>query len=269
MALISLHDRAAIERALLRHPEILAYELGDLDDFFWPRTVWYALAEAGEEPEVMALLYLARQEPTLLLLEPDVARAQPLLSALIPALPTRFYAHLTCGLEESLRQSARWRLSPHGLHLKMALRKPEQLSSSTAQGVVTLNREHLGAIERLYAESYPGNWFDPRMLETGHYVGVWGEGQQLISIAGVHVFSRAYGIAALGNITTHPSRRNEGLGSRVTAGLCQRLLASRVTRICLNVKADNEAAIACYQGLGFATVSSFGEFAVEATGAHA
>lgn len=265
MALISLHDRAQIERALLRYPEILAYELGDLDDFFWPRTVWYALDD--EDSDTLALLYLSPGSPTLLMLEPDVERARALMRALLPMLPRRFYAHLTQGLEEVLREGgASWRLTPGGLHLKMALRHFDEVEQASSVGVTALGRGDLGDIEALYAQSYPGNWFDPRMLETGHYVGIRSPEGPLQSIAGVHVFSRDYGIAALGNITTHPHWRGQGMASRVTAGLCQRLLASQVSRICLNVKADNEAAIACYRNLGFVTVSSYGEFQVEAHG---
>ncbi len=119
----------------------------------------------------------------------------------------------------------------------------------------------IDAIQTLYKESYPGNWFDPRMLETNQYFGVW-EGEHLASIAGIHVYSPEYKVSALGNITTHPAHRNKGYGKRVTARLCQSLIRKDIS-VGLNVKADNHAAVKCYNGLGFKTIASFGEFLIQ------
>jgi hypothetical protein len=49
--------------------------------------------------------------------------------------------------------------------------------------------DDLPAIETLYRQSYPGNWFDARMLDTKQYFGVRDEAGALTCIAGVHVFS--------------------------------------------------------------------------------
>ena len=54
------------------------------------------------------------------------------------------------------------------------------------------------------------------MLETGKYFGIRREGI-LVSVAGIHVYSPEYDVAALGNITTHPDFRGQGLGRKVTA----------------------------------------------------
>ncbi len=56
--LVCLHDRAALERWLRRDPRLHLYELGDLDDFFWPHTIWYGLEDRSELLSV-ALLYTA------------------------------------------------------------------------------------------------------------------------------------------------------------------------------------------------------------------
>ena len=89
---------------------------------------------------------------------------------------------------------------------------------------------------QLYKESYPENWFDQRMLETNQYFGVWKD-DKLVSIAGIHVYSEVYRVAALGNITTHPFYRNNGYGTLVTARLCQSL-SEKVDHIGLNVKSQ-------------------------------
>jgi predicted GNAT family acetyltransferase len=119
----------------------------------------------------------------------------------------------------------------------------------------------LDEIMGLFETAYPDNFFEPRMLETKQYCGIRRSGE-LISVAGVHVYSTHYRVAALGNITTHPDYRGQGLGRILTAGLCKSLL-NKIEHIGLNVKADNISAIKCYEKLGFEAVSSFGEFEVE------
>ncbi len=56
---IKLDNKRQIERYLRRAPYLHLYGLGDLDDFFWPDTVWYAL-QTGSEIDALALLYRDR-----------------------------------------------------------------------------------------------------------------------------------------------------------------------------------------------------------------
>jgi GNAT superfamily N-acetyltransferase len=46
--LVSLHDRETIGAFLRRNAPLHLYALGDLDDFFWPSTLWYGLERDGE-----------------------------------------------------------------------------------------------------------------------------------------------------------------------------------------------------------------------------
>jgi ribosomal protein S18 acetylase RimI-like enzyme len=256
MPAILLHDRDEIEAFLRQRPAMHLYELGDLDDFFWPYTTWYALREAGEV-RALALLYTGTALPVLLtFIEEEPEPSVELLHAIRPFLPRRFYAHLSPGLEAHLE--ADYRLESHGIHLKMAFVDHTRLVDIDTTGVVRLTSADRPALEALYQASYPGNWFDPRMLETGHYVGLW-HGDEIVSVAGVHVYSPRYGVAALGNITTHPQLRGQGLAARVTGRLCQ-LLLETVGVIGLNVKEDNRAAIKCYAGLGFEQIAEYKEF---------
>jgi predicted GNAT family acetyltransferase len=95
------------------------------------------------------------------------------------------------------------------------------------------------------------------MLEPGQYLGAFA-GDEIVAVAGVHVYSERYRVAALGNVSTHPRHRGRGLG---TAALCRRLLG-RVDRIGLNVKADNAAARRCHEKLGFEVRAPYEEVAV-------
>lgn len=257
MRLISLHDKGTIEALLRRNPYLHLYSIGDLDDFFWEHTTWYGLGR--DDPPV--LLYNAPTPPVLLALAVEpLAHARELLRLVMPLLPRRLYAHLSGNLADVLAEE--YRVNSHGTHYKMGLTKAALLGGVEASEVRRLRKSDAHDLEALYRVSYPGNWFDARMLETGHYYGIE-RGGELVSVAGVHVYSPAYRVAALGNITTHPDWRGRGLAAMVTAKLCRELM-STADHIGLNVKADNVAAITCYEGLGFEKIASYEECLLEA-----
>jgi ribosomal protein S18 acetylase RimI-like enzyme len=253
--IISIHDRDRLAAFLRRDAPLHLYALGDLGDFFWPHTLWYGLERDGELQEVI-LGYMA---PELLVLHaltsgpPDVMAT--LLVGVRHLLPPRVYAHLTPGLQDAL--AATYHIEDHGDYDKMQLVEPARIAEVDTTETQRLEPGDLAEIQALYAASYPGNWFDPRMLATGHYYGLR-EAGQLVSVAGVHVYAPTQAAAALGNIVTHPQARGRGYATIVTARLCRELLAT-VEQIGLNVRADNAVAIACYRRLGFVRSAGYKE----------
>ncbi len=237
-------DRDWLRARLHAAPALHLYELGDLDDFFWPHTRWYARGEA------VALIYTASELPVLLAL--GDAGHRELLAELRAELPARIYAHLSPGLVASL--APRFASEPHGDFLKMILADPGALPAADAERLAPADRDELVAF---YARAYPGNWFDPRMLETGQYFAVRERGA-MVAAGGVHVYSPSERVAALGNIAVAPEARGRHLARRVTAAVCHSLRES-VDHVGLNVRADNPAAIACYTRLGFARVAPYEE----------
>jgi len=254
-AAVRLHNKEEIRAFFSQNAPLHLYELGDLDEFFWPYTTWHALKDA-DGLKAVVLLYTETSLPVLLALAEEPAFTRDLLRSLIPSLPGRYYAHLSPGLEDVFQGSRK--LVSHGRHYKMALTHPALLDVVNTLQVVPLSQNDLEDVERMYEQSYPGNWFEPRMLKTNQYFGIRGT-EGLRSVAGVHVYSPAYRVAALGNIATHPDFRDQGLGKAVTAKLCQSLLQS-VDHIGLNVQVDNEGAIHCYRSLGFEVIGSYGEW---------
>lgn len=117
--------------------------------------------------------------------------------------------------------------------------------------VSLLNSTDQSAIEALFSD-HPDrpDAFHPRQLLDRSFYGVW-EGNELVSVAGIHIISEWAGVAAIGNIFTHPDRRGKGLGTRATAALVQSLLTSGFETIVLNVSIENLPAIRCYSKLGF------------------
>ncbi len=252
---VCLHEKATIVAYLRRNVDLHLYEIGDLDAFFWPHTLWFA--DRVDRPSALCLLYVSQSQPNLLALG-EIDPMTNLLRAVSHLLPTWFFTHITPGVELAFGEG--FQLKPHGDHLKMSLRTPAMVASAGLTKAVRLGPENLAEVIELYNTSYPGNWFDPRMLETREYFGLREEGK-LVSIAGVHVFSAEQRVAALGNITTHPAHRGKGLARIVTRELCSSLL-EKVDHIGLNVAADNQAAIGVYRKLGFEVVAPYREYAV-------
>lgn len=262
MSVISLHDKSRIEAFLRQNIYLNIYSIGDLDDFFWKHTFYYGL-EIDGKIKAIVLLYIGSSLPTFLAIVQDICYMKELLSSVVTVLPKRFYTHLTPSLEEVMAKY--FTLKSHGKHYKMALKNKSAVYSLDTAKVESLSVKDIDQILALYKTSYPDNWFNERTLLTGQYFGVKEE-NELVSIAGVHVFSPEYRVAALGNITTHPNHRGKGYGKATVAMLCKSL-CSEVDHIGLNVKDDNNAAIALYEKLGFETVCTCNEYMAEAKNA--
>jgi GNAT superfamily N-acetyltransferase len=245
-----LHDRAALADLFAPNPGLHLYSLGDLDDAYWHRTTWYADGESE-----VVLQYAAPGLPVVLAFTERPERMRALLRELEPFLPRRFYAHLSPGLADVL--AGAYRPDHHGDYTRMLLADGFAPGAVDTAACEALDFEHVHEVKEFYQQAYPGNWFDPAMLHTGHYFGIRRNGR-LAAVAGVHVFSGRFKVAALGNIATHPDHRAQGLGTAVTARLCKSLL-EHAHVIGLNVRADNRAALACYSRLGFVPVAPYEE----------
>lgn len=256
---VCLHEKDEIESFVRRNPFLHLYELGDLDDPYWQHSIWYALKD-GDRIRELVLLYTDLPIPILLANSDQASNdMRDLLHAVAPLLPKRFHAYVSVeavvGLEDV------YDLHSHGTHYTMGLMQTSHISTFDAAAAAALTADDLDDLNELYSVSYPGNWFLPRMVDTGFYYGIWHE-QDLVSVAGVHVYSPRYKVAVLGNIVTHPDLRGRGMGMAVCAKLCQELVQAGVAHIGLNVKTENTSAIRCYEKLGFKRVAEYGEYVV-------
>jgi ribosomal protein S18 acetylase RimI-like enzyme len=253
MEIRNLKDKAVILSFLGKDPDIQYYCLGDLDDFFWPLTTWYALA-SGNEIYSICMLYSGSEIPTLLLFcKGDPSASLELLKKIKARLPHKFYAHLSKPLisifsKEEIHEN-------YGLHYKMVMK--ELRADITDPHIQRLNLTDLDSIHNLYSVAYPSNWFSRRMLETGKYFGYFID-DHLAGISGIHVYSPEYHVAALGNIAVDPDHRGKGIAYRLTVRLCNDL-SSDVALIGLNVRTDNDHAIRCYRKAGFEITGEYDE----------
>lgn len=248
-----LKDRDFLYELLRRDIEQQLFLVGDLDDLYWEQTTWYCLTEAGE-PRALALRYESVPIPTVLLFDSGrFDQGLALLSAIEDQLPLEYFAHLSPRLFGFFRPEQV--VANYGLSIKMVARKT--FDPEPDEHIRFLDSQDIGTIKELLTVAYPQNWFDERMVLTGKYVGYFDQ-ERLVALAGIHIFSAAYKVAALGNIAVHPDFRGKGLATRVTRYLCHDL-QHQVEVIGLNVRAENRAAISCYQKLGFEIVGDYVE----------
>jgi GNAT superfamily N-acetyltransferase len=258
---ICLHNKDEIEHTLRRDTYLHLYEIGDLDDYFWPHTTWYSLKQIDHRPVI--LLYTGLALPVLLGLTHESPKAmKELILSTLPLLPKRLYAHLSEGLSGLFQKD--YQVQSHGIFHKMGLTEPSKLNAVGTSEVIHLSEADLPDMERLYKDSYPEHWFEPHMLQSGYYFGVR-RNSKLVCVAGVHVHSQTYNVATLGNVATHPDFREQGLAKAACARLCQSLLQT-VEHIGLNVKTDNTSAIVCYEKLGFERLALYEECMLEMKG---
>jgi GNAT superfamily N-acetyltransferase len=256
--MLQIYDQKELAAYFREDLPLHAYSLGDLDDFHWPHTTYYGI-KTDRCLKYVVLLYKGEGLPVLIALGTNGIFNQNHLNLLHPLLPDSFNAHLSPGLEKLF--ASLYDIQDFGPHYKMSLEQPSSMEFINSDNTFRLTEKHLPEMLSLYEISYPDNAFDPRMLSTGKYIGQRDSGR-LVAIAGVHVFSSQYRVATLGNITTHPDFRDQGLARVVIARLC-RDLVSEVDFIGLNVKSSNLPALRLYQSLGFKIHSKDGEFCLK------
>jgi ribosomal protein S18 acetylase RimI-like enzyme len=249
----AVRDPSELAELYRRHPEVHPYGLADLEEPFWSRSTWYRDGDAA-----VGVLDLGSDEPVLYAVAADAdgdRATLDLLERLVPELPDHFVITGPTGLTERLAatHTADWVIP----HVKMHLPDPSRLPPPDPR-VEWLDREAADAVVALRTTGGDASaFFVPDLLDSGHYGAVRVDGE-LAAVAGVHVVSERYGVAAIGNVLTHPTHRRRGLGRALTATVAHRL-RSVVPVVGLNVGTANTGARALYDELGFVPVVTYEE----------
>lgn len=248
------HDKDRLHSHFEKDPYLFGYNLGDLDDFYFPHCQWMvAYLERAHIQEAL-LVYTGLDVPSVIAFGVGDL-FDDLMREAVSLLPDRFFGHYQMRSRDILRTI--YTEKPLGHFHKMALRTFSPAESGTDRRIIRLDQSHEAQLKAFYQVAYPENYFTPKMLETGKYVG-WLEDGRILSVAGVHVYSQRYNIAVLGNIATDPGARGRGLATAVTSRLVHELVNEGL-RVGLNVREDNAAAISCYLTLGFEKVHEYEE----------
>lgn len=247
--LVFTTNKKHLERHFKKDPVLFGYHQGDLDDFYFSDCQWAADYHQRARIEEVILIYSGLKTATVLALG-LTDRFDKLLKETVELLPKKFYCHFLENYRSVFRQH--YNEKPLGTFLKMKLVDRQRCKSFTEKensSIVRLDLSRSKQLLELFKHAYPDNYFNNRMLETEKYFGCLEE-NRLVAVAGVHVYSKKYKIAVLGNIATLKETRGKGLATKVTAALVKELTGEDLL-VALNVKSDNNAAIKCYTNLGF------------------
>ncbi len=230
-----------------RHPGVHPYGLGDVDDTYWAGSTWwrrghgavgivavpdagvpivYAVAAPGDEADTGALLV-------------DLAAAGRLPEHVVATGPVGMVALL----------ADHYRPVWASGYAKLRLAEPAALPPPDPAVEPLTGADVDDVLALLAAEPDHEGFFVPGLLGFGHHHGLRVDGT-LVAMSGVHVLSERFGVAAVGNVATHPRHRRRGFARRVVATQCHGLLAV-VPVVGLNVADDNPGARRFYEAIGF------------------
>lgn len=258
-AISELRSREQIHRFLIQDADYAAYALGDLDSPYAAHAHWFGASRTGEI-EGLALIYDGI-EPTALFLMGSLPAVSALLLhgvgpdavTLLAPVECRNLLHDFYHIEH-IAEMDRMKIlpadfRPYTLPVSLPIKR---LTTDDTQNMLNLILQ----AARHDARDLRDIAFEPEMVETGTYFGVYID-EALVAMAGTHIEARRASVAALGNVVVHPSRRGHGLGKAVSTAVTRELIAAGFERIVLNVRGDNAAAVQTYNRLGFRKVSAF------------
>ena len=241
-----LRDKAEILACLQSDRLYAAYAIGDLEPWFFRQCRWW-LAE-GNGRWALILLFRGLEPPVLFCMgEPGGVAA--LLDA--TTLPTRVY--LTARPAHWPVVEGRYRLRFAHRMLRMIV-DAEGFRPVPHEAALRLRLSDLDALQALYRHG-GGDAFAPYQLEQGVFYGLAVDGK-LVSVAGTHLVSPTYGLAAVGNVFTHPAHRGHGYAAICTSAVTTALLAEGLD-VLLNVNEANEPAVRLYRRLGYRVYCAF------------
>ena len=248
-----------------------AYAIADLEPWFFEQCRWWLAedSEVGERrlesdgPQGVEtnpvrgwglLLLFDGLEPPAVFAQGDPDGVAALLDQVV--LPDRVY--FTARPQHWPLVEERCCLEFANRMMRMAL-AAEDFRASSSDAVRRLGTADLGAVQTLYrlGKSGDADGFAPFQVERGVFFGSSEDGR-LVSVAGTHVVSLRHGLAAVGNVFTHPAFRGRGHALACTSAVTANLLEQGLN-VVLNVAVRNKAAASLYRRLGYRTYCRFFE----------
>lgn len=226
-----------------------SYAIGDLEPEMFEQTTWVKAEEAGQL-QALVMLFRGLNPPALFLMG-DTDGLRAILEEML--FPQRVY--LTCRPEQ-LPMTHDLYLWEETIPMWRMVLQPSSFQPVKGD-CVRLESVHSKQLAELYTLDRISA-FSPVQLQQGVFYGILVRGQ-VVSAAGTHLISPTYGVAAVGNILTHPDYRDRGYGTVTTSAVVAELLQRGIRDIILNVGQDNTGAIRIYQRLGFQQYCPFFE----------
>ncbi len=260
----SAADRAEIRRILNQDPAWAAYGLADLQPAFAPHCQWYTTTGNGAEGVV--LLFTALTPPILLTVGPPAVVAA-LLAEMHGAngLPERVFISARHEHVPPIEHYYRFDLPARGTSfhrmVRMVLRHPTALPDARLEQVHRLAPVDARRIQQLFTHggAYTPDAFEPYQLEEGIFYGLDNANGELVAVGGTHIVDWQAGIAAIGNMYTHPAHRGQGHGRLILGAVVHSLRNRGIEKLVLNVNEKNATARRLYAHAGFDEHCDFAE----------
>jgi ribosomal protein S18 acetylase RimI-like enzyme len=219
-----------------------AYAIGDLEPELFAQCAW-AGAESGGRLRTLGLLFRGLTPPAFFLMGDPQGLREILEGALRPP-----QAYITCRENHlpAVEEFHAWEKPPDAMW-RMVLR--EKRFPPPAADCVRLRAGDAARVRELAARVGLGG-FSPAQIDRGVFYGIF-QGGGLAAVAGTHLVSPAYGIAAVGNVATDPEERGRGLGTAVVSAVLGELVRLGMRDVVLNVRQENPPAVRLYEKLGF------------------
>ena len=239
-----LKDRAEILARLQTDRLYTAYAIADLEPWFFRQCQWW-VAEAGGR-RALILLYRGLEPPALFCMGEPAGVAAALDQA--TTLPDCVY--FTAKPEHWPSVEERYRLQFANCMFRLVV-DAESFRPMANGAAFRLQTPDLEPLRTLYGrgEADAADAFAPYQLEQGVFFGLGVDGK-LVSVAGTHLVASNYGLAAVGNVFTHPAHRGHGYGT-VCASAVTAALLDEGLEVVLNVAQANEPAVRLYRRLGY------------------
>jgi GNAT superfamily N-acetyltransferase len=236
-----LDDKSQILACLEDDRLFTAYAIGDLEPGLFEQSTWVGAQEDGRL-RALALHFRGLKLPALFLTGDQEGLQAILEKGLRPER-----AYLTCRVEHlsMVRGFYAWEEPVAMWRMVLQPARFRRLGGDC----VRLGPAHAGLLGELYALGET-NAFTPAQVAQGVFYGAF-SGSHLVAAAGTHLVSPTYGVAAVGNVFTHPDHRGRGYGTAVTSAVVNELLRRGIHDVVLNVSQANAPAVRIYERLGF------------------
>ncbi len=253
-------DMAQVRQILQEDPIWAAYAIADLQPVYEPYCQWSVTAK-GKEPGLF-LLFTGLEPPILLTVGGAEAVAQLLAAATLPekVFISALQVHVP-QIEQYYHFDRPGEGTTFEQMLRMAFRHPAALADVTLAHVQRLQPTDVPRIEQLLTHGGPftPDAFEAYQLDEGVFFGICDEQGELMAVGGTHIVDWQGGVAAVGNMYTHPAQRGQGYARLILGAIVKTLQQGGVHNIVLNVNTKNRTARRIYEQYGFAVHCEFAE----------
>ena len=237
-----LSEKADILPILERDRLYAAYAIGDLVTDL-NRLCRFAVAENGAGPCALTMTFAAFDPPAFFVMGQAAGVRTILVDSVTPSR-----VHFTMRPEHLQAATSEFQLAELRRMFRMSVSKDS--FRPVAAKTRRLQSTDIVALNSLYAWG-GSDFFSVYQLDQGVYHVVEVDGK-MVAAAGTHVVARDYGIAAVGNVYTHPDYRNRGFATACTGAVTADLLDIGCHSVVLNVRQSNGPAVSAYAKLGYA-----------------